>query len=276
MKILCCCTPETHTPGGGTALAVADATAVGPGPSRQLRDELCMLGALDARDMHAVGYSRYTFDALGCRLGPKTGEALGLTHLPIKGPFVAALADGAGEWRGSLKHRFVRSPGRILGAGRSSRPWVCPGRFGVVSSGLGHATKRFVPVAYPSLPYPKRVGLSVWPVAQQDSNQRGISMNTRRNTPRARRTPISPVVADRMARLLAPLRCHLCTVPYGEGTPTDERPFGCTVCLEVRRLVAELRAAAGQAAPRTTGQGARRRGTARRESQDNSTPESGL
>jgi hypothetical protein len=32
---------------------------------------------------------------------------------------------------------------------------------------------------------------------------------------------------------------------YGQGTPTDERPFGYTVCLEVRRLVAELRAAAG-------------------------------
>ena len=74
-------------------------------------------------------------------------------------------------------------------------------------------------------------------------------------------------------RALAPLRCHLCTMAYGQGTPTDERPFGYTVCLEVRRLVAELRAAAGQAAPHTTREGSR--GAAARGSQGNSTPEYG-
>ena len=51
----------------------------------------------------------------------------------------------------------------------------------------------------------------------------------------------SQALAARIVSIIGPLRCHLCAVPYGHGTPTDERPFGCTVCRDARRLVAELR-----------------------------------
>jgi hypothetical protein len=101
-------------------------------------------------------------------------------------------------------------------------------------------------------------------------------MSTSGGTSPARNTRISPAMAGRIVRALAPLRCHLCTVPYGHGTLTDERPFGCSICLEVRRLVAELRIAAGQAVPHTTTKAAERRGAAPRGPRGRSTPESGL
>ena len=41
-------------------------------------------------------------------------RSLELTDLLIDGPFVAALADGAGEWRGSRNQRFISHPALAL------------------------------------------------------------------------------------------------------------------------------------------------------------------
>ena len=69
-----------------------------------------LLRALKAAGQHVVLYTGYTLAALARRPEPVIAEILALTDLLIDGRFVAKLADGAGEWRGSRNQRLIPFP----------------------------------------------------------------------------------------------------------------------------------------------------------------------
>jgi len=75
-----------------------------------------LLHKLKARGLHTIVYSGYTLEMLARRRKAEVGEALHLIALLVDGPFVAALTDGAGEWRGSRNQRLIHRPARILDA----------------------------------------------------------------------------------------------------------------------------------------------------------------
>ncbi len=121
--------PETHNPAGGTKLSVTDVVAALLGPTGEPRDGISVLGGepffqpvgplallqtLTARGIHIVVYSGYTLEALRRRPEPEVAAALELTDLLVDGPFIAALADGAGTWRGSRNQRVIPEPGANL------------------------------------------------------------------------------------------------------------------------------------------------------------------
>jgi anaerobic ribonucleoside-triphosphate reductase activating protein len=75
-----------------------------------------LLRMLQVHGTHTVVYSGYTLEVLSRRPEPEVREALAFTDLLIDGPFVAALVDGAGEWRGSRNQRLIRRPSRVVSA----------------------------------------------------------------------------------------------------------------------------------------------------------------
>jgi anaerobic ribonucleoside-triphosphate reductase activating protein len=77
-----------------------------------------LLQRLKARGLHTTVYTGYTLEALGRRPEPEVRMVLEHTDLLIDGPFVAALAEGAGEWRGSRNQRLIAHPSN----GQSSMP----------------------------------------------------------------------------------------------------------------------------------------------------------
>jgi anaerobic ribonucleoside-triphosphate reductase activating protein len=95
-------------------------TVLGDEPFFQPAGLTALLRALKAHGLHTVVYSGYTLEALARRREDPVHEALRLTDLLIDGPYVAALADGAGQWRGSRNQRLIPNPGRML-APRPSR-----------------------------------------------------------------------------------------------------------------------------------------------------------
>lgn len=120
-----CYVPETHDPDGGAVRSVADVAAAACDPAGEPRDGFTVVGgepffqpaalaallrAFKARGAHTVVYTGYTLDALLRRPEPEVCEALQLTDLLIDGPFIAALAEGAGEWRGSRNQRVIVNP----------------------------------------------------------------------------------------------------------------------------------------------------------------------
>jgi anaerobic ribonucleoside-triphosphate reductase activating protein len=124
-----CYVPETHDPAAGAALGVADVVAALLHPAGEPRDGITVLGgepffqplglaallrALKGRGSHTVVYSGYTLETLGHRQERGVREALCLTDLLIDGPFVAGLAAGAGEWRGSRNQRVIARPDGFL------------------------------------------------------------------------------------------------------------------------------------------------------------------
>jgi len=126
-----CAVPETHDPTGGVALDVADVVAAVLDPIGEPRDGVTVLGGepffqpaalaallrmLYAHGTHTVVYSGYTLEVLARRTEPEVREALAFTDLLIDGPFVAALVDGAGEWRGSRNQRLIPVPSRVVSA----------------------------------------------------------------------------------------------------------------------------------------------------------------
>ena len=126
-----CYVPETHPLGGGALLPVRDVLAAlldpagtprdgvtisGGEPFLQPRALLRLLQELKARRIHTVVYTGYTLEALARRPEPEVPAALRLTDLLVDGPYVAALADGAGEWRGSRNQRLIPNPARSLAA----------------------------------------------------------------------------------------------------------------------------------------------------------------
>ena len=126
-----CYVPETHPVDAGTLLPVRDVLAAlldptgiprdgvtisGGEPFLQPHGLLLLLQELKARGIHIVVYTGYTLAALARRREPEVQAALRLTDLLVDGPYVAALADGAGEWRGSRNQRLIRNPAMALAA----------------------------------------------------------------------------------------------------------------------------------------------------------------
>jgi anaerobic ribonucleoside-triphosphate reductase activating protein len=120
-----CYVPETHDPQGGVTLGVREVVAQLLDPIGTPRDGVTVLGgepflqpaglaallqALKRRGQHVTVYSGYTLEELRARPESAVHEALVHTDLLIDGPFVAALAYGAGEWRGSTNQRFIVHP----------------------------------------------------------------------------------------------------------------------------------------------------------------------
>ena len=75
-----------------------------------------LLRRLKTRGVHTLVYSGYTLEALARRPEPAVRVALEFTDLLIDGPFVADLAEGAGEWRGSRNQRLISQPARAVAA----------------------------------------------------------------------------------------------------------------------------------------------------------------
>ena len=126
-----CYVPETHDPGGGILLTVGDVVRNLLDPVGEPRDGITVLGGepffqpaglanllkeVKWRGLHTVVYSGYTLEVLAHRPEPAVWEALSLINLLVDGPFVAALSEGAGEWRGSRNQRLIHHPARILDA----------------------------------------------------------------------------------------------------------------------------------------------------------------
>lgn len=116
MKITCCSVPETHPVDQGTLLPVRDVltallepagvprdgmTISGGEPFQQPRSLLLLLQKLKARRIHTVVYTGYTLGTLARRSEPEVQ---------------AALAGGAGEWRGSRNQRLIANPATALAA----------------------------------------------------------------------------------------------------------------------------------------------------------------
>jgi anaerobic ribonucleoside-triphosphate reductase activating protein len=121
-----CVVPETHSLTAGGRLGVAQVVAALLDPAGEPRDGITVLGgepflqpggllalvrALKLRGLHVVVYSGYTLEALARRPEPEVRQVLDLTDLLVDGPFVARLAAGAGEWRGSRNQRLIANPG---------------------------------------------------------------------------------------------------------------------------------------------------------------------
>jgi len=79
-----------------------------------------LLKELKGRDLQTVVYSGYTLEVLARRSEREVWEALHLIDLLVDGPFVAALAEGAGEWRGSRNQRLIHHPASLLDARNQS------------------------------------------------------------------------------------------------------------------------------------------------------------
>lgn len=96
-----------------------DGVAVSGGePFLQPKGLLTLLRGLKARGLHIVVYTGYTLEALMRRPEPEIRQVLSLTDILIDGPFVARLADGAGEWRGSRNQRVIEHPLDFIKTGR--------------------------------------------------------------------------------------------------------------------------------------------------------------
>lgn len=116
-----CHTPETHDAEGGVVLPVIQVRDLLLAPEGEPRDGISVLGGEPFAQPDAVCvllrlcrplvphitvYSGYTLAALLRRHEPSVRAILGLADLLVDGPFVAALAEGAGEWRGSRNQRL--------------------------------------------------------------------------------------------------------------------------------------------------------------------------
>jgi anaerobic ribonucleoside-triphosphate reductase activating protein len=124
-----CYVPQTHNINNGVALTVSEVVARLLDPIGGPRDGVTILGGepflqpvglaallheLKARGQHVTVYSGYTLEELRARPEAAVHDALRHTDLLIDGPFVAALTNGAGEWRGSTNQRFIEYPAEAL------------------------------------------------------------------------------------------------------------------------------------------------------------------
>jgi anaerobic ribonucleoside-triphosphate reductase activating protein len=126
-----CFVPSTHDRHSGHVLAVAQVvdlllapqgepregvTITGGEPFLQPAGLLVLLRELKSRNLHTVVYTGYTLEALTQRPEPEVRQALALIDLLIDGPFIAALAAGTGESRGSRNQRLIASPATAIAA----------------------------------------------------------------------------------------------------------------------------------------------------------------
>jgi anaerobic ribonucleoside-triphosphate reductase activating protein len=129
-----CFVPASHPLDAGAVLRVDVLVEALLDPAGEPRDGVSVLGGepmaqpvglaallrrLKARGVHTTVYTGYTLATLARQSEPAVREALELTDLLIDGPFVPALANGAGEWRGSRNQRLIHHPARAVGSGRA-------------------------------------------------------------------------------------------------------------------------------------------------------------
>ena len=89
-------------------------TVLGGEPFLQPAGLAALLRELKGCGQHVTVYSGYTLEELRARPETTVQEALVHTDLLIDGPFIAALTQGAGEWRGSTNQRFIKRPAEAL------------------------------------------------------------------------------------------------------------------------------------------------------------------
>ena len=126
-----CFVPATHDLEAGVVLPVDTLVDALLDPAGAPRDGISVLGGepfgqpaglaallrrLKLRGPHTTVYTGYTLAALAIQPDPAIREALECVDLLIDGPFLPALADGAGEWRGSRNQRLIAHPADALGS----------------------------------------------------------------------------------------------------------------------------------------------------------------
>src|SRR5439155_8586774 len=124
-----CYAPHTRAPDAGVLLSVDSLVSALLDPAGEPRDGVTVLGGepyaqpdglaallelLNARGVQTLVYTGYTLESLSRRQDLATRRALQLTDILIDGPFVAALAAGAQEWRGSSNQRVILQPSHVL------------------------------------------------------------------------------------------------------------------------------------------------------------------
>lgn len=89
-------------------------TVCGGEPFAQVQGLVTLLERLKSRAIHTVVYSGYTLGALANRSEPEVRSAVMLMDILIDGPFVASLARGAGDWRGSRNQHIIVNPSAVM------------------------------------------------------------------------------------------------------------------------------------------------------------------
>lgn len=127
-----CYVPASHALNTGVVLGVDVLVDALLDPAGEPRDGISVLGGepmaqaaglaallrrLKARGLHTTIYTGYTLEALARRSEPAVQAALELTDLLIDGPYREALAESAGEWRGSRNQRLIHHPSSVLRGG---------------------------------------------------------------------------------------------------------------------------------------------------------------
>ena len=125
-----CALSSTHPLEGGVLLEVDHIVEALLDPTGQPRDGVTITGgepmlqpvgllALVQRlkncGIHVTVYTGFTLEALACRPEPEIQAVLALVDVLVDGPFVARLADRAGEWRGSRNQRVIYRPWEPVG-----------------------------------------------------------------------------------------------------------------------------------------------------------------
>ena len=118
IKCPSCYVPQTHDAATGVPLAVSDilpelladenrdgVTILGGEPFAQAEGVLKLVRILRLLGVHITIYSGFTLEALLKR--PVAREILDRVQVLVDGPYVAALAEGAGEWVGSTNQRII-------------------------------------------------------------------------------------------------------------------------------------------------------------------------
>jgi anaerobic ribonucleoside-triphosphate reductase activating protein len=122
-----CFVPETHDLNNGVKMPIGEIvellldregeprdgiTILGGEPFLQPDGLLALVQDLKRRGLHITIYSGYTLEQLAARPEQSVKHILELTDILIDGPFIKALSEGAGEWRGSTNQRIIHSPSR--------------------------------------------------------------------------------------------------------------------------------------------------------------------
>lgn len=87
-------------------------TVLGGEPFLQPEGLAALLCELKKRGQHITLYSGYTLEELRARDEASVHESLALADILIDGRFIAAEAQGAGEWRGSRNQRIIYAPAK--------------------------------------------------------------------------------------------------------------------------------------------------------------------
>ena len=126
-----CFVPETFDLNGGVNLPVQEISAqllakegeprdgitiLGGEPFLQTTGLLALMTLLKAQRQHLTLYTGFTLEELQQRDDAHIPHILALTDILIDGPFVKALSEDAGEWRGSTNQQILHDPVQYLTA----------------------------------------------------------------------------------------------------------------------------------------------------------------